>query len=63
MNNYVLYKHTNRHNGKVYIGITNNVSRRWRNNGIEYKPQKGNTSRFWNAIKNMGGIALTMKLY
>ena len=54
MNNYVLYKHTNRHNGKVYIGITNNVSRRWRNNGIEYKPQKGNASRFWNAIKKYG---------
>lgn len=54
MNDYVVYKHTNKLNGLVYIGITNNVKRRWRNNGIEYKPDRKNSSRFWNAISKYG---------
>lgn len=54
MNSYFLYKHTNQINGKVYIGITNDISRRWRNQGIEYKPHSSNTSRFWNAIQKYG---------
>lgn len=54
MNNYCLYVHTNKINRKVYIGITNNTERRWRNNGIEYKPKKENTRPFWNAICKYG---------
>ena len=34
---WCVYIHTNKTNGFVYVGITNNVNRRWRNNGIEYK--------------------------
>lgn len=57
MNNYVVYKHINKFNKKVYIGVTNDINRRWRNNGIEYKPPKKEnpTHRsFWNAIKKYG---------
>lgn len=52
---YFIYIHTNRFNGKKYVGMTNNIARRWRNNGIEYKPQKGEKPRpFWNAIRKYG---------
>lgn len=49
--------HHNKFNGKVYIGITNNPKRRWRHNGIEYKPPKTenqNGRMFWNAIQKYG---------
>lgn len=54
---YVVYKHTNKQNKKVYVGVTNNIDRRWRSGGIEYKPPKSEsqTNRsFWNAIKKYG---------
>ena len=54
MKEYCLYVHTNKINNKVYIGITNNIERRWRNKGIEYKPKKENTRPFWNAICKYG---------
>lgn len=54
MKNYILYEHVNKENGKKYIGITNNPLIRWRNKGIGYKPYKGNTSKFWNAIEKYG---------
>lgn len=34
--NYCVYKHTNKSNGMVYIGITNNIDRRWGKNGNGY---------------------------
>ena len=46
--------HRNKINGKIYIGLTNNTKRRWRNNGIEYKPDEGRNSSFWNAIQRYG---------
>lgn len=56
MKNYVLYMHTNKTNHKKYIGFTCDTKRRWRNNGIEYKPhKKENMNRFfWNAICKYG---------
>lgn len=56
MKDYSVYMHRCKENGKVYIGMTNNIDRRWKCNGIEYKPQDRdeNNSRFWNAIKKYG---------
>lgn len=53
---YCVYCHTNKINGKKYIGITNDIIRRWRCKGIEYKPDKdSNQNRtFWNAIQKYG---------
>lgn len=53
MNNYIVYKHINRINGKIYIGITNDKKRRWRNQGIEYK-NSGKNNFFYNAIVKYG---------
>ena len=55
-NNYCVYIHKNKTNGKVYVGMTNNVCRRWRNEGIEYKPptEKDCNRPFWNAICKHG---------
>ena len=54
IDNYCVYVHTNKINNKIYVGITNNIERRWRSNGIEYKPKEKNTSSFWNAIEKYG---------
>ena len=50
MNNYVVYIHKNKINGKVYIGQTNNIKRRWKGNGSQYKT----SPHFWNAIEKYG---------
>ena len=50
MNNYCIYIHTNLKNGKVYIGQTNDIERRWNDNGIKYR----RSPRFWSAIQHYG---------
>lgn len=47
---WCVYKHTNRENGKVYIGITSNLKRRWGGNGSAYKSNR----HFWQAIEKYG---------
>ena len=56
MKNYVVYKITNNVNGKIYIGMTNNLKTRWSGNGTQYSVRGGiKTSRpFWNAIQKYG---------
>ena len=64
MKNYVVYKITNNINGKIYIGMTNNVKRRWRYEGIEYRPPlKSDHHRpFWNAIQKYGWDNFTKEI-
>lgn len=51
MENYFVYKHTNKINGKIYIGITKqSPEKRWGANGVNYK----NSPFFWNAINKYG---------
>lgn len=47
---FVVYKHTNKVNGKVYIGQTCNLSERWRCSGKNYF----SSIKFFNAIKKYG---------
>lgn len=49
MQSFTVYKHT-APNGKVYIGQTYNLKRRWRSDGSGYK----NTPHFWKAIQKYG---------
>lgn len=55
MKDYTVYKHTNKTNGKVYIGITRQKSyQRWKG-GKGYKPKNvGTTSYIYNAIQKYG---------
>lgn len=54
MNSYCVYIHKNKTNKKCYVGITNDINKRWRNKGIAYKPYKGNKKPLWNAICKYG---------
>lgn len=50
MNNYTIYMHKNKINGKIYIGQTSqNPIKRW-NNGRGYI----DSSKFYNAILKYG---------
>lgn len=51
MRNWIVYKHTNKINGKMYIGITGQTAeRRWRNQGKGYKK----CVAFYRAIEKYG---------
>ena len=47
---YVLYEHRNKINGKRYIGITNNTTKRWYGKGKHYRQ----CLHFWSAIQKYG---------
>ncbi|AJD83090.1 endonuclease [Streptococcus phage Str-PAP-1] len=53
---YAVYKHTNKINNKVYIGITGRKPElRWRSNGTWYRPKKPtHVAYFYNAILKYG---------
>lgn len=48
-NNWCVYMHTNKLNGKKYVGISSNVKRRWAGHGCEYSDQV-----FGSAIEKYG---------
>lgn len=50
MDKYCLYAHTNKVNGKVYIGISKNLHLRWRNKALGY----GKCTKIHNAFKKYG---------
>ena len=52
---WTIYKHTNKINGKIYIGQTHykNVNERFKN-GLGYKRSDGKYSYFWEAIQKYG---------
>ena len=47
---YILYEHRNKINGKRYIGITNNKTKRWYGKGKHYD----GCTYFWSAIQKYG---------
>lgn len=47
---YILYEHRNKINGKRYIGITNNKTKRWYGKGKPYE----RCPYFWAAIQKYG---------
>lgn len=54
---YTVYAHKNKITNKYYIGQTNNLKRRWRQNGIEYydyQKSEQDQSAFWKAIQSYG---------
>lgn len=50
MMSYCVYKHTNKINGKVYIGQSSNIKERWSRKGTCYK----GCTYFYNAIQKYG---------
>ena len=50
MSDYVVYVHRNKINGKRYVGITNNTSKRWYGKGKHYE----GSPYFYSAIQKYG---------
>lgn len=49
-NNYCVYVHINKINNKKYVGQTNNIANRWKNNGNDYQKN----TYFFHAIQKYG---------
>ena len=49
-NGYCIYAHVNQVNGKIYIGISKDVNKRWENKIHGYK----HCTLFFNALKKYG---------
>lgn len=51
MNTYSVYCHTHKETGKRYVGMTHDIPRRWRSNGVEYRSKQ---CAFGDAISEYG---------
>lgn len=49
-NNYYVYAHINKLNGKIYFGQTTNIKQRWSSNGRQYKRKTVKQTHFYNSI-------------
>lgn len=56
---WCVYRHINKINDKVYIGITSDIKRRWHNNGAEYVAK---SSPFGRAILKYGWDGFTHEI-
>ena len=52
--NYCVYMHRNKANGKVYIGMTKNLKQRWSACGVHYYKKHSHTRAFSRAIEKYG---------
>ena len=63
MGNWTVYKHTNKINGKSYIGITSRKPEdRWGANGYKYQSQKSKYLCFSKAIQKYGWDSFTHEI-
>ena len=58
MDTYVVYKHTLKEDGRVYIGQTHDVETRWSGNGTQYK----GCVYFWRTIAKYGWDAFAHEI-
>lgn len=55
METWTVYRHINKINNKIYVGITkNSVAQRWGKNGRGYKPSQSEHTCFYKAIQKYG---------
>lgn len=52
--NYLVYVHTNKINGKKYVGQSSNIVERWRNGGKNYF----SSIKFFRAIQKYAGTGI-----
>lgn len=60
---YYVYMHINKANGKKYIGVTNNIKRRWGVSGAEYKPNSNKNWPFVSALRKYGWDGFEHKIF
>lgn len=57
--NFCVYKHTNKNNGKIYVGFTKDVNHRWKYEGKWYSLHN---KKFWNDIQKYGWDQFTHEI-
>ena len=60
MNHYYVYTISNINNDKLYVGVTNDPKRRWREH--LYKSEKESVSKIYSAMKKYGKSTFSMNI-